>query len=68
MKFKSFLPSVTAVTLAVSMSYSATSQAVIHTGPDGEPVNKVDATVGAKALSFTLITGDVAHATVKQSW
>ncbi|AKE51739.1 S8 family serine peptidase [Kangiella geojedonensis] len=64
MKFKSFLPSVTAVTLAVSMSYSATSQAVIHTGPDGEPVNKVDATVGAKALSFTLITGDVAHATV----
>ncbi|GAA4356498.1 S8 family serine peptidase [Kangiella marina] len=64
MKFKSFLPSVTAVTLAVSMSYSASSQAVVHSGPNGEPVNKVDATVGAKALTFTLITGDVAHATV----
>lgn len=64
MKLRSFLPSVTAVTLAVSMSYTATSQAVVQSGPNGEPVNTVDATVGAKALAFTLITGDVAHATV----
>lgn len=64
MKFKSILPRVTAVTFAVSMGYTATSQAVIHNSSGGEPVNKIDATVGAKALSFTLITGDVAHATV----